>query len=155
MDKNKTNSNIQSKENQICELCGKKISGDDVRYFKGQVICVDCLDSNTTFCTHCGERIWRDDNEGTLSMPLCRRCYDDYYTTCERCGRIIHRDCANYSDDDDYPYCDDCWNEMQSDTIHEYSYKPMPIFYGGTNRFFGVELEIDHGGKDYGNADAL
>ena len=29
------------------------------------------------------------------------------------------------------PYCDDCWNEML------------------------VELEIDHGGKDYDNAEAL
>ena len=87
MDKNKVN--INSKKIQVCEHCGKEITGDEVRYFKGQVICVDCLDSHTTFCTHCGERIWRDDNEGTLSMPLCRRCYGDYYTTCNHCGRII------------------------------------------------------------------
>ena len=70
-----------NQKTQICEHCGKKISGDDVRYFDGQILCVDCLDSQTTFCTHCGERIWRDDNEGTLSMPLCGRCYGDYYTT--------------------------------------------------------------------------
>ena len=152
MNKKKANTNEEIK---VCEHCGKEISGDDVRYFDGEVLCTDCLDSQTTFCSHCGERIWRDNNEGTSSFPLCEHCYDNYYTTCERCGRIIHRDCANYPDDGDYPYCDSCWDEVLSDSIHEYSYKPMPIFYGGDNRFFGIELEIDHGGKDYDKADLL
>ncbi|MCM1362490.1 MAG: amidoligase family protein, partial [Clostridiales bacterium] len=30
----------------------------------------------------------------------------------------------------------------------EYGYKPEPIFYGDSNRYFGVELEIDGAGKD-------
>lgn len=32
--------------------------------------------------------------------------------------------------------------------IHEYGYKPESIFYGDSNRYFGVELEIDGAGKD-------
>ena len=108
MNKNKANSNEKI---QICDHCGKEISNDDVRYFDGKFVCTDCLDSQTIFCSHCGERIWNDKNEGTLSMPLCRRCYSDYYTSCNHCGRIIHQDHAHYLDDDDYPYCDDCWNE--------------------------------------------
>lgn len=89
-------------------------------------------------------------------MPLCGSCYDNYYTTCEDCGRIIHRDCANYVDDyDDIPYCDSCIEEHRSHSIHDYSYKPDPIFYGDSNRYFGVELEIDDGGKDSDNADEL
>ena len=84
---------------------------------------------------------------------MCRDCYNDYYATCERCGRIIHQTYSNYNSDN--YYCGTCWEEIQSEIIHEYSYKPDPIFYGSANRFFGVELEIDHGGKDYDNAEAL
>ena len=39
--------------------------------------------------------------------------------------------------------------------IHEYNYKPDPIFYGDSKRYFGVELEIDEGGKNSDNADTL
>ena len=88
-------------------------------------------------------------------MPLCNSCYDDYYTTCECCGRIIHRDYANYDDDDDCAYCDRCYEERQNSSIHEYNYKPEPIFYGDSKRYFGVELEIDEGGKNSDNADTL
>ena len=88
-------------------------------------------------------------------MPLCNSCYDDYYTTCECCGRIIHRDYANYDDEDDYAYCDRCYEERQNSYIHEYNYKPAPIFYGDSKRYFGVELEIDEGGKNSDNADTL
>ena len=41
-------------------------------------------------------------------------------------------------------------------TIHEYSYVPDNlIFHGKGNRYFGVELEIDDGGTDNDNAQAL
>ena len=39
--------------------------------------------------------------------------------------------------------------------IHEYSYKPNPIFYGEGNRYFGIELEIDEAGKDDDYAEEL
>lgn len=157
MDKNKSKDN---KDIQVCEHCGREISDDDIRYFDGQVLCVDCLDNQTIFCSHCGERIWNDNNAGTFDTPLCQCCYDNNYTTCDHCGRIIHQDYANYYDNSDYPYCNDCWNDDEDNddkdaVIHEYSYKPEPIFYGDDNRFFGVELEIDHGGRDSGNAEML
>ena len=160
MDKSKANSNGKI---HICQHCGNEISGDDVRYFDHQILCVDCLDSQTICCSHCGERIWNDNNVGTLDTPLCQSCYDNYYTTCDQCGRIIHQDCAHYYDNSDYPYCNDCWNDDENEdedddedaVIHEYNSKPEPIFYGDGNRFFGVELEIDYGGKDSGNAEML
>ncbi len=40
-------------------------------------------------------------------------------------------------------------------SIHDYGYKPEPIFYGDSKRYFGVELEIDGAGKDSDNADEL
>ncbi len=36
-----------------------------------------------------------------------------------------------------------------------YGYKPEPIFYGDSNRYFGVELEIDEAGRDNNYAEEL
>ena len=54
-----------------------------------------------------------------------------------------------------YAYCDRCYEERQNSSIHEYNYKPEPIFYGESKRYFGVELEIDEGGKNSDNADTI
>ena len=148
MDNNETN-------RPVCSCCGATIETDDYYTFDGNILCDDCYRSETVTCEHCGDRIWTDDNAGSDSMPLCNSCYDDYYTTCECCGRIIHRDYANYDDEDDYAYCDRCYEERQQSSIHEYNYKPNPIFYGYSKRYFGVELEIDEGGKNSDNADTL
>lgn len=104
-------------------------------------------------CDRCGERIWDSENEGDENITLCNSCYDNYYTTCEICDAVINTDDANY-DDDDRSYCDECYNK-HCGSIHNYSYKPEPIFYGTGNRFFGVELEIDNGGKLSANADRI
>lgn len=145
----------KKEKTRICEHCGSEIQGDGYEIFNGEILCTRCLENETIVCSHCGERIWLDDNEGSSSIPLCRDCYNDYYTTCERCGRIIHQDCANYFDDEDYAYCDSCYENEKLHTIHDYSYKPDPIFYGSGKRFFGVELEIDYEGKDNENAEEL
>ena len=126
MDNNETN-------RPVCNCCGATIETDDYYTFNGSILCDDCYHIETVTCEHCGDRIWADDNAGSDSMPLCNSCYDDYYTTCECCGRIIHRDYANYDDDDDYAYCDRCYEERQNSSIHEYNYKPDPIFYGDSN----------------------
>ena len=139
----------------VCSCCGAIIETDDYYEFDGSILCDDCYHTETVECSHCGDRIWTDDNAGSDSTPLCNTCYDDYYTTCECCGRIIHRDYANYDDEDDYAYCDRCYEERQNSSIHEYNYKPDPIFYGDSKRYFGVELEIDEGGKNSDNADTL
>ena len=137
-----------------CELCGCEIDGD-VFTFDEQILCEDCLHEHTTICSHCDTRIWVDDNNGTSDFPLCERCYDRYYTTCEDCGRIIHLDEAYYDDGDDYAYCHDCYQQHNRGAIHDYGYKPDPLFYGDSKRFFGVELEIDEGGKDGENAEQI
>jgi hypothetical protein len=73
------------------------------------------------------------------------------------CGTVISLDDANYEDDDrDEPYCDSCFRDYQREScLHDYSYKPEPIFYGEGSRYFGMELEIDYGGKDNEHAREL
>lgn len=138
---------------QRCSHCGAEIHGDDYTLFDNEVLCPSCLERETIICAHCGDRIWSDENAGNSYIALCQDCYDDHYTTCERCESIIHRDNANYIGD--YAYCDDCYDRIKDHSIHDYSYKPDPIFYGSGKRFFGVELEIDDGGRDDDNAQSL
>ena len=139
----------------FCDRCGCELTSDCAYYFEGEHFCQECLDDATVVCEHCGERIWSDDNAGIMSMPLCDHCYDNHYTSCDDCGRIIHQDYANYFDDDDYPYCDACFSNRNNSPIRDYNYKPDPIFFGEGNRYFGVELEIDKGGKDSENAEHI
>lgn len=136
----------------ICSCCDGEFPIEEVMYVGEEPICGDCYDENTVVCSHCGDAIWSDSNAGNDSISLCQRCYDNHYVTCEHCGCIISNDDACYDDDDDYSYCQSCYNRYGIGTIHEYSYKPYPIFYGTGPQYFGVELEIDGAGKDGANA---
>lgn len=96
--------------------------------------------------------MYDDDTYGDDYHTLCRACYEENYTRCEHCDALIHNDDA-YSYDDGY-YCSECYHN-KCKNIHEYSYKPNPIFYGDGSRYFGIELEIDHAGKDNDNAERI
>ena len=141
--------------NMTCSECGVVLNEEYAHHFDGQVLCEDCLRRLTVTCDNCGDRIWRNDAEGNDTYTLCGHCYDNHYTNCEDCGRLIHNDDAYYFDDDDYPYCRDCYERINKKVIKDYNYKPEPIFYGSGNLFYGVELEIDKGGEYSENAEIL
>jgi len=139
-----------------CRFCGKVLKKGEVHEFDGSVMCKACFDTMTSICEHCEERIWNDENNGSHDFILCQRCYDNHYTTCERCGQIIHYDSAMYFDDEDNPYCGNCFDILsKNNVIHDYGYKPEPIFYGKDDMYMGVELEIDKGGEFVENAEKL
>ena len=138
-----------------CSECGTKLTEDSSRIFNGEVFCVNCFEQATTLCDCCGTRIYRDCAQGNERVSVCDECYDNNYTHCEDCGRLIHNNNAYYEDDSDYPYCHDCYEKRQDSAIKCYNYKPEPIFFGSGNLFMGVELEIDEGGEDDENAEAL
>ena len=86
-----------------------------------------------------------------MCIALCHDCRERYYTCCDRCGTLIHNEQV-YEYDDEY-LCRDCYDELcDSGPIHEYDYTPELIFHGKGLRRFGVELEIDEGGKSRSNA---
>lgn len=141
-------------EKVYCSHCGTFIDTDDYEEFNGEILCSDCIDNFTSVCDCCGERIWSEDTYGDEYTTLCYHCYNNHYTRCEECDSIIHNDDA-YEYDDGY-FCHECYQRIRKNAaIHEYSYKPEPIFYGDSNRYFGVELEIDGAGKDDGYAEEL
>ena len=147
------------REQRTCGLCGESYPAEELYCFDGLELCPHCLDERTLTCERCGARIWSEDNAGSSDTPLCQSCYDDHYTHCCQCGTLLHESNAYYAEDDEYdeyPYCVDCYQERYKDNpIHDYYYKPEPIFYGEGPRFFGVELEIDGGGEIKGNARSL
>ena len=138
----------------FCHFCGRELTADEVCEYDGVQMCRDCLDERTVVCECCGDRIWCEDDYGDDNIYLCESCRDDSYTRCDNCNTLINNDDAYY-DDDDTPYCRSCYHNCCSGIIHDYSYKPEPIFYGDSDRYFGVELEIDCGGKDRENAECI
>lgn len=135
-------------EKIYCSHCGTIIDTDDYEEFNGEIVCFDCIDNFTSICDCCGERVWSDDTFGDEYTVICSHCYHNHYTRCFNCDCLIHEDDAYHLDG--YNYCRDCYDEERNkcQNIHDYGYKPEPIFYGDSNRYFGVELEIDGAGKD-------
>ena len=148
MEKKVTN---QMEETFVCDCCGKEHPvSDRHEIHRGDVLCSRCVQLHTVQCSHCGKYMYRDDNEGDENTPVCYPCFLRMgYSICDRCGRLLRAGEACYdADDDDVPYCCDCYNRRRSDAvIHDYSFKPDPIFYGEGPRYFGIELEIDGAGE--------
>ena len=136
-------------ETFICDQCGEVHPLFERNEFDDQHYCGNCFDEFTRVCSHCGVRIFADANAGNEDTPLCDHCYGNHYTTCERCGALLRSDEAWYEDSDDSdPYCYACYQDINSRYgIHDYAYKPEPIFFGSGPRYFGVELEIDGAGE--------
>ena len=144
---------MEENNTYYCEYCDCELTEATICEFDGVMMCEDCLDERTTHCDCCGERIWCEDDYGDDSICLCETCRDDNYTRCDACSALLRNEDAYY-DDDDTPFCEHCYRS-HSGSLHDYSYKPEPIFYGDGNRFFGVELEIDSGGRDKDNAQTI
>ena len=135
----------------VCTSCGNKFYREQLSPFDGELLCPSCLSNQTVYCSCCDRRIWTDDNVGTDAQPLCQDCFDDHFERCTTCNALIRRGDTFFRGDE--PYCQDCYHSVcDRDAIHDYYYKPTPIFYGDDNRFFGVELEIDGAGEDSDNA---
>lgn len=141
-------------ENKVfCSHCGNMIEGEDFDTVNGEPICQDCFERYTVICDRCGTTIWESDSYGDDYTNLCQHCYENYYTRCEECSALIHNDDAYHIDECDY--CSDFYHDVSNSVIHEYNYKPEPIFYGDSHRYFGIELEIDGAGKDDEYAEQL
>lgn len=105
------------KEEKTCSGCGVMYDESQLVHFDDALLCRTCLNLETVDCSHCGRRVWNDDNYGNDGMPLCEHCYDEHYTTCSCCERIIHSDDVYYEDDDDDPYCFNCYNRYVTTRI--------------------------------------
>lgn len=140
-------------EKRICSCCGDVLDENDYGTWVGEdLLCESCVNDECIVCNHCGDTVYVDDSESDDNIYLCADCYNDYYRRCECCNRIIHNNGTCWQNN--LPYCESCFDDFE-DEIEGYSYKPDPIFYGDSYLYFGVELEVDKGGKDGENARTL
>ena len=136
-------------EKLICCICGCEISQGDELYVGEDVICEDCAENECVTCECCGELIYQGNDLGENGLVLCESCYTNHYCRCFECNELINENDVYRIDDE--CYCEECYNNrVENDCINDYCYKPEPIFYGYGNRYYGIELEIDKGGK-YGD----
>lgn len=136
----------------ICDCCGEVT--DDRTYCAydtedGSVICEECAYNYYTQCHDCGTYVRNGDIIDAVGrygneVQICEYCSQNDYYECTECGRIIHCNIAYYDEYDEEYYCEDC--QTSCGIIHEYGFKPDPVFYGHDDTLYmGVELEIDHG----------
>ena len=139
-------------EVRICDYCGRVLAEEEGTPVDDELLCDDCVEEHCVTCDHCGETIWEQNSVSDEDTCLCQDCFDAHYYRCESCGQIVPESLVCWHSD--LPYCERCFDEFE-DEIEEYGYKPTPIFYGQGKRYFGVELEVDEGGKDNDNAATL
>jgi len=98
----------------------------------GNNVCTGCRDNYST-CDDCGAH-----TDTTVAVDggnqVCSSCeYDDYHECADCCTLIPRSD----------TYCDICNDTTPNHAgIHDYSYKPDPVFHGDGPLFLGLELEL-------------
>ena len=93
--------------------------------------CPDCV-----VCARCRLLTALGDSATTVrGSTICTTCCDRYYWYCERCDGYnrLNDSCANDCDDED----DDA-----DGLVHDYYYRPRPVFHGAGPLFLGGEFEI-------------
>lgn len=113
--------------------------------------CDDCIGNHTCRCDQCGEQV--DDNCVVRDdiTTICEHCYNEHYSRCCSCDCLVHE--SDMCSHDDDVYCQYCYDNIEEDEeyndIHDYSYKPTPVFYTiePTERYNGLEIEFDSEGN--------
>ena len=121
---------------RTCERCEHASTDSDSWYtVSDEMWCEGCWENNSFYCDRCDENY--DDNRTSYNdvnnSRWCEYCCSDYATWCEGCDEYF---------DDDSGSCPSC---EVAGTVHNYSYKPNPIFHGSSpsNLFMGFELEME------------
>ena len=169
---------IQMETSIPCYSCDTPVEPDDALVLNDEAYCEDC----TCQCESCEDMTTRNDAREDGHLTLCEDCYDNNYITCEDCGRFSHTDdyvnvsdtylCQRCYENGEYHYCSardesahgyesdcsDC-NRGSDEYLHNYSYKPDPLFHDTrmgayraplpNKRYFGVELETTPRSGEY------
>lgn len=140
-----------------CDNCESLIDTHDshiatVRTYRGDItVCEDCIDEYCK-CSFCGEYVDRHNITFVdINTVACDECAENLIQ-CHECRVIVSIDDSGYDEYNDVYLCLYCWHTSQTSFLHDYLYKPSPIFYGdipegktSTPFYVGLELEIDDG----------
>jgi len=149
-----------------CDACSDHIDSDDAHVtYDDRHICSDCV----RVCERCdmvGEEMddWNIVNGHELWCQLCTENHAYYCDGCNEYGT----DYVTYTSDSGLSYCDGCDGHLthceecdeyyegtcdyhdMSDEVHNYSYRPDPVFHTTSDSerlFFGFELEMEFNGS--------
>lgn len=123
----------------LCDRCESVETVHDSMYTVDgdHTWCESCAENRAYYCDSCNEY----NSYGTSFVEdarasYCESCLEDCYY-CEDCDTYTSEGCDNCSSDSD---------GMGNRIIHDYSYRPDPIFHS-TNPderlFFGIEIEVE------------
>jgi len=106
-------------------------------------ICPQCLPQYKV-CERCGlgSVSLRDTDD---DYKVCGHCADTHFWECADCDNLISGGdyCRSCDRSCDCGNCYECGYSDSDDLIHDYDYKPAPIFHGEGTTFLGLELEIN------------
>ena len=153
-----------------CAVCSTDIDADSqYTTSSDEIVCSDCVRT----CDRCCDAFTVNDNYSIVDNDTwCEDCSDSYASWCESCeeysrhgtnyvadrdshwcdscvqGCHFCEDCSQYFFEG---YCEDCQDESM---VHDYNYRPDPIFHSTTGRerlYFGIEIEVE-AGRNYSEA---
>lgn len=140
----------------FCDCCGRLTLEQNAHDIDGDLICDNCLMNNYFTCDCCGELLHRNFRNWTRNGAVCDCCADVYYINCTECGELIPENESMWDEASEQYLCDSCYDERRNRAIHDYYYKPVPMFYGcNDSLYMGIELEVDKGGENGENAEKL
>jgi len=130
-----------------CTKCDGAIWHDDsCTNEDGDIYCTDCYSEEYCHCEACEKELRkRDAQAGSDDCYYCDDCYSERFSSCSHCEHPFRNDDLIYIEDDDEYLCSDCNTQRRGKCIHDYGYRPEPIF----NKvkweqplYMGVELEV-------------
>ena len=148
-----------------CSGCMAEVSEDDAFHisYSGDVSCENCM----RMCESCEDIGWQSDDWYYVdqSEMWCNSCTENNAHYCDDCNEYHTGDNYYVSDSNNSycehcignaHYCEDCdeyystnCDEHSGDdarVIHDYSYRPDPIFHSTDKEerlFFGIEIEVE------------
>ena len=138
-----------------CTACGDVVANDDVISVAGEALCDGCFDERYTTCDACGTSVLRDYVCSYDCDVFCEDCWHDSFMNCPDCGDDYPNDDMRWSGVRDEYLCSCCFGSSDHNGIHDYTFKPNPIFYHAHGKenfsirrmpqalYFGVETEIE------------
>lgn len=114
-------------------------------------LCNECFDKaieeyggmeDHTACNQCSTYCQTDNMYSHNGAYYCEGCEEEYWRWCDECDESYHVDDRwehDHDDNNDDEYSNSC--------IHNYSYKPNPVFFGTDKFHMGFELEVEAKGN--------
>lgn len=157
----------------LCDNCNSSIDPDNgsVLSDDSQTLCLDCMFCCER-CDYIGNRHTDDYNSIDGDEIWCVQCTENHASWCDRHDEFVTasmyyirdigeswcvycaEDRASWCETCDEYFADGCEDCMNSRDIHDYNYRPDPIFRSvegeNTKLYFGIEIEteVSRGGMD-------